>query len=448
MNDLYANEFPSTFDTALSTFTKEDCLAIASSNSRFESKEDISRLHLAVIYLRENINNFDEDEIKLVFSNEHFLNNVGDKFGQSVLNRCIRTGVSSPIIFNDWKSKKINTNLIKSYLKIIIEEENKEQLAFFTKFHTNTVKGFFDENKNVSESLLEVFLESYLNNNPLYIFSINWPENKVCNWLNSHKDILPELALDTFNATFRNCTKLTPKIDDILYDSIAQKFLNFSLDSGEIKFKGSVLMNTYLKTSFLKNMEKHYPDEYKKVLSIKVSNNEHPLTTVNLGQYTILKRLFSSASDMQQFFSSQKDILLEPIKLSLHLYDREVSIFEYGLEKSNFMPFVPFSLNDDLTMAQKEQLVAGAFCLLQCEYGVFYNEYLDNQSVEYNKVLSKWFPHIIQQATDEQVYHYSEKIISDTDNEGIKKELEQLKLYRSLNADLSNNGSITKKVKI
>jgi hypothetical protein len=444
MNDINDNEFPSAFETALSAFNKEECLAIASSDSDFTSKEDLNKLHLAVIYLRENINSFDENEIKVVFSNTHFLKNIGDKFGRSILNRCIQSGISSPVIFKDWQSKKINKNLISSYLKIINDEENIEQLKFFTKFHTKAVEEFIREDKNVCDSLSEIFLDK----EPTYIFGFNWSEEKVCNWLNNHKDILPNLALSVLNATFRSNIKLTSKIEKILLNSVAKKFLDFSLDGEEVNFKGNVLMNTYFQNSFFKKIEENYPNEYRKVLSLKVSNNEHPFTNVNLAQYTLLKRSFSSLNEVQEFFAFQKDILLEPIKLPLHLYDREVSIFEYGLEKSNFSAFAPFSLTDNLTSAHNEQIVAAAFCLLQCQHGIFYNEYIDNQSVEYNKVLASWHSPIIQQATNEQIYSYSEKIISNTNNEDIKKELEQLKLYRDLNNDLSNNGSLTKKHKL
>lgn len=449
MDEINDNEFPSVFDTALSAFTKAECLALASSDSKFESKAELNNLDLALTYFKENIDSFDRNELKLVFSNNYFLNNMGRKFVQGIMNRFIQFGFSSPVIFKDWESKKIDKNLIKSYLKIINDEENIEQLKFFTKFHIRTVEEFIREDKNVCDSLSEIFL----NKEPSCIFQFNWTEDKVCDWLNNHKDLLPNLALRVLDTKLIKYFKFTPNIENILLDSVAQKFLNHSLNSDEISFKLNVLTNTYFNTSFFKELEKNHPNEYREILSIKVSNGEHPLTKINIAQFTILRRDFSSLNEVQNFFAFQKDVLLEPVKLPLYLYDREVSIFEYGLENSNFMPFAPFSLNEHLTLAQNEQIVAAAFCLLQCKHGLFYNDLIDNQSARYNKVLSSWHDPIIQQATNEQIYHYSEKILKDnelraTDHTDIKKELEQIKLYRELTTDLSNNGNITKKPKV
>jgi len=367
---------------------KQLCLEVAATIKKSETPEDAGNIHRSLLYLKNNLDAFTDEEIAEALKNQYFLKRSGGDFGVNIMQRCVDHGKSFPLILPSWAEISKKKTLIKNYIEIIHNENNKEQLEFFFDKLNNETVQFINENNSQS---------AYF-----YLY-----EKVIEKTLNSFRE-------------YQKDTSIAPNVSKIV--------------------KNIFMMES---PSLILYFKDKYPKEYTEVLSTPVIDNTESL---NFAQYILLNRHYPSLHSIHDIFSSHKELLTKPMKTKIKVYEKEISIFEYGLVNSNFYPFMPFTLNDSLDEENKEQIVAGAFFLLQHKYKTSNQASLNSlKLVGYENVFNLWYPKIIEQATDEQLNIYTERIIKGNENnEEFVREINSLKLKAELNRDLSENNAGTK----
>jgi hypothetical protein len=373
------NKFQIVFENDEAKIDKKICLGILCANREPEDKDERFHFHLALNFFKNNFSSFDEKEIKEVCSNEYSAKRLGGNFDLTVLEICVKKGEPLPIVLPSWKDKKIKNKVLKSYITLVHEKGDVEQLAFFLEHFHNPMMDFIEENKN--------------------------------------------------------------NISASLYEAISSKVFNQKIQKENLEPLIDILVNRDF--SILHYLEKNHTENFKELIKTPL-NDSNKNVTVNLGQYILLNRKYNSLGSVNKIFANHKDVLLEPINIRVCLYDKKISIFDYGLTNSKFMAFAPFSLNDELNEEYKEQITAAAFYLFQNKN----DPSLLATITGFKNIWQNWYPSIMENATDEQFFSYSKKIIEGTNNHAFKKELESITLHRKLHNDLSINQVQNKKLKI
>jgi hypothetical protein len=425
----------------LKVFSKEECIGIFNAISKPQTNDAKYRCHLALSYFRENILSFEAQELKNILSNDYVKTHQGKKFDIEVMSQCIKNGKSLPIILPNWATSSIPKPTLEGYLNIIHDENNAEQLKFFCNNHSGEVAGFIHLKEKISDLLAELHLKI----DPVYIYHMKWTEEKSVAWLDKNEYLIPRL----FDYLHAYESKMGDNFTKRIYEYTAEKLFTPNKNLADLRFVNSVLNND--NTNFLKYLQKNHSNDLKDLLSLEIEHLNRSDIKLNLAQYLIDTSISiesyakKSAKILLDIIIENKDLLLEPIKLQTRLYEREITLFEHGLNNSSFLMFSPFNLNDVVEDKHKEQILAAAFCLLQAKHDAFdFNdddEYSDSSIANYSQ-LKKWYPQIIEQATPEQVSRFCDRAMKGNENNtNLVKELKALKLKTELNHDLKNNNS-------
>lgn len=433
----------------LQEMTKQKCLDIFNSSNKPILNDDKYQFHLALTYFKENLMDFDAKELKIILSNDYVNTHKGKKFDIEVMEKCIEKKKSFPITLHNskWQQGTIAKDTLHAYLDIIHAENNEEQLKFFCIHRTRDIGEYIQEKgyKNVKVSpLLE---ELYLKANPQYILQVNWPEEKSCAWLDKYNAVAPTL----FPMLYLYENKLGDKFKTKIYESVIEQL--FDPNYGTLSNKRIIISND--NPNFLNYLEKNYSNELRDFLSTKINEPFEIETTLNIAQELICSINLehgNASKTLYNIICKNKDLLLEPIIVESRLYEKEISIFERGLENTTFLVCAPFSLNDSsIEPEHRKQILATAFCLLQAKHEVFNNEDSDgyDRHISNLEYLNSWYPNIISQATNEELAKYTEKAIKgNEENTKFVKEIKAIMLKVELNRELSNNSTPTARMKI
>lgn len=237
-------------------------------------------------------------------------------------------------------------------------------------------------------------------------------------------------------------------ISTTLYEGIAKHLFDFT----ESKINLTAIKNILVKrdVQIIEYLEEYYTHEFKNLLSMPIASEYDNKVTLNVAQYLLLNKEFESLNIINKTFSLHHDLLLEPINNKICLYNQKISLFDYGLANSKLIVFSPFSLDENLSDKEKEQLVAAAFSICQYKHDGFSNGTFASQHIShFEDILKYWYTSIIQNSTNEQLYYYAKEAkIGNEDNSELKKEIDTIVLHKELNSDLNTNSSLTKKMKI
>lgn len=379
------NQLKIVFENGKPKVDKEICLGIVCTNKEPEGKEERYQFHLALDFFKTNFIDFTQQEINKVCANPYAVKRLGGNFDITVLQLCVKKGEPLPIALPSWSEKKIKRTLLYSYVDMINEKGDTEQLKFFLEHFHDAMMDFIEQSENISPTLYEGIAKKIFDKKGQKLDFTSIVDILV----NKDISILQYLDKNSPNE-FRNL--------------LSTKLLDHHNNKATVNMAQYLLLNK----------------DYNSLNEVVDTFSKHK--ELLLEPVIVKLCLYENATPFFEYGLMEKKFMaFAPFNLNDNL----------DLEQKEQMVSAAFSL-----LQYKYESFNP-------------NNYVINHIQQFNEVLIHWYPSKIESATNEQVHRYSENALKDSeDNLEFKKEIESIILHRELNNDLNQNNTTVRKIKI
>lgn len=465
-------EFATTFPNDM---TKLDYLEIISTITEPKTKDERFKLHLATSYIRENVKNLNEADLKQLLDNEIFMKKVGADFEKNLTNRYEKFNMQSfdnekciQIFANNnqpTKESKLNFHLALSYFKANVVSFTKEELRIIfssnyvkknigKKFDSEIMNQCIDHNKNFplysiwevssfSREKIEAYIEIIHNegNQEQLKFFCETKTSEIGDYITKKGKVSPllEELYITVNPAFiyqinwseeKACAwldenkNLIPTLFNSFYlyqNNFSPKFENkiyevikdelLSSDLALSQYKINILQHN--RSKLVEYLHKNHSSDLKDILAQPFIETYPLKTELNIAQQLISSILIDEQySDINKLY----EIICENKDLLLKPIKVEDRLYEKEISIFEYSlintKFLGF-IPFNLNSVTEPIHKEQIVAAAFCLLQVKHNafELEEDEYIQNFKTLQKWYPQIIEQATSEQVIRYADRAL-------------------------------------
>jgi hypothetical protein len=421
-------KLPDELKNILPPSTPDECMLISQELKNPTNSVDKYRIYLAQTYFKQNITKFNKEQFLTIIENNNFHKNLTGKFSQDILKKCIKEQVSFPVVISGWFDKGTSYSDKIEYLKIINQENNKEQLDIFYEKDERIVDGFFSNALYQSDSLIL----SKLKKEPEKIINVfSWSQDKICDWLKNNSNKTEQILNKSIGAWDKVPEKVQFQLYENLLSSLTKK------ENSKLKHLAFVS----LPANFFEYTKNNYSDFFQNTIkeTIKYEYKDDKFVEMNYLQYLLYKRPYPSNNEIS-FFSEFKPLLLEDVLENVSFYNKKTHPFEFALRTEEYNLALPFSLNDNFGDDEKNMLTAIAFSHLK-------QTFTNPKNSKYRSILNDWYQEILIQTPIDTFNSICDEILKKSTN-NLTEEINSIKLFKQLHSDLHKKDISSKKMKI
>jgi hypothetical protein len=415
---------------------KKRCLEIATSIWNFENQTEKYTVFLAQDFFKKNIFSFSKEEFSTIINNKLFGRKYPGQTSYDILKKCGQDGILYPTPLHNWFDNGVSYQDQLRYLKVINDNNNKEQLEFFNKKSDRLIEDCFEKIDNPCDALIEIVVSK----KPQNIFKAkSWSDEQIAQWIKEH----PESSRDIFNhvnSFSKNITNF-PKSKKQLYFNIVNNYIsNENPTQKEKDLFISSLISYPL--DYIHYLEENHTNLFNKLITKKFSYSSSDNSVMNGIQSIILNRK-DSFNQTINTFGKYKDLVKEDVIEEVGMYTKKTSFFEFCLRKQSYRAMTLFDFDDNLKDEEKEVIVAGI-----CMHIKDCDQSSTSLKSAKNEIVDDWYSKILIACSDELYSTYMKKLKkSDLRNPKIIKELEAVELSRVLDEKPSDT-TVTKRLKV
>lgn len=412
---------------------KEQCLDAINMLQTIKETPDNKKMfnyisYVSINFFAENIKDFNEKEIKEIFSNEVFLEKMPITGIKYILEKMVERKEVFPFLIPKWfNPHKITKNILRSYFDILCEKNVEDQLLEYYRKNKETVKEFFrTDNANWNP----ILKETYLRDMPQEIvYNQNWSEKKVLAFLEKNIesiDNLESLVILKNQMTFKS-----NEVDYKIYDIILKL-----VDKKEVLDEKLLRKIKKMDIDFLTYGKLHYPEIMNKLLSspISVSHSEEDEFErkieikyhLNFLQYAI-EEAYEKTEELRILYHLNKELIKSPIIKEIYFAQIPIDITHYFIKTKN--KFYEILLEDKKSLTELQKNIAIS-------------------KLTYYSLEKETIPEFFLECDKEIFNTYANIIIENTHSDKLKKQIEMKKFKDSLEEDLSINSIIKNQVKL